>query len=109
MSVVDRFMSAVEAAGFAYVRDLVPTGQGGTMRDWFSARDGRQVETVQLGYGGRVWAPGAREIDASRATYVSMDGSRRDYKGMTVVASSPAALLVESRDGQVILYWEVAA
>jgi hypothetical protein len=77
----------------------------GTMRDWFRAHHTNLVETLQLGRFG-VWRPGVRRVDASRASFVCMDDSRRDYAGLRVVRLSDEALLVANDDdgGEVILY-----
>lgn len=76
----------------------------GTMRDWFRAHHTNLVETLQLGRLG-VWRPGERRVDASRASFVRMDDSRRDYAGLRVVRLSDDALLVaDDGDGEVVLY-----
>ena len=45
------------------------------------------VDTLQVSFkGGKAvsaFVPGCREVDASVATYVLLDGSRRDYAGIT--------------------------
>lgn len=74
----------------------------GTMRDWFRAHHTNLVETLQLGRLG-VWRPGERRVDASRASFILMGESRRDYAGLRVVLSSDDALLVAG-GGEVILY-----
>ena len=84
--------------------DAAPTTAHGTMRSWFeSVPYGAGVHTLQLGYGGRLWAPLFREVTARRATFVEIGGSRRDYAGMAVLASDATTLTVASV-GEVILY-----
>lgn len=76
----------------------------GTMRVWMTAHDGDTVETLQVHTDQlSVWAPGPRTVDASAATYVEFDGSRRDYAGMHVLGSSPTALVVAD-EHHVIVY-----
>ena len=65
-------------------------------RRWMESHDGAQVNTLQAGR--HPWAPGAREVDASRATYVKMDGSRRDYAGLRVISASESALFAFDTD-----------
>ena len=73
----------------------------GTARAWFRSHHGGRVDTVQVSeWGG--WAPLDREVDASRATYVTLGGSRRDYTGVRVVAATPTAILVETDDATIM-------
>lgn len=66
------------------------------MKRWMTDRHGKIVTTVQTDKRtGSDWAPGARTVDASRATYVLLDGSRRDYKGMKTVYMDETTLTVE--------------
>lgn len=49
------------------------------------------LETLQVKFDdtGKIielWAPGPREVDASHASYVKLDGSRRDYAGVVHMA-----------------------
>lgn len=78
--------------------DSVPVLPQGTMKAWFQAHHGERVETFQFGYNNRPWLPGLRTVDASAATYVVLGGSRRDYRGMRVIASDPTSLVVESEN-----------
>lgn len=76
----------------------LPTTATGTAKAWLTARHGTKVDTLQVTADteGRLasgWAPGPREVDASRATYATFDGSRRDYAGMTVVAANDTHLV----------------
>ena len=84
--------------------DAAPTTAGGTMRSWFDAvPHGARVHTLQVGYGGRLWASLFREVTARRATFVEIGGSRRDYAGMAVLAADATTLVVASAQ-EVILY-----
>ena len=52
------------------------------LRTWLQNHD--VVDTFQLtvhddGTPHQLWAPGPREVDTSRATFASFDGSRRSY------------------------------
>lgn len=66
----------------------------GTLKEWMKRHDGEPVDTLQVtirvardGQGviepGKPWAPGSRRVDAARAACVLLDGSRRDYAGVT--------------------------
>lgn len=92
----------------------------GTARGWFASRDGAEVHTLQATITAApdaapdaamaarsVWTPGARRVDASRASYVTLGGSRRDYAGLRVIAATPGALLGLAEFGEdwhVVLY-----
>lgn len=81
------------------------------MRKWFEAHDGQTVFTAQMDRtrpDAPLWYPGPREVDASKATYVTMNGSRRDYKGMKVVEATETTLVVRD-DWHEIAYWEPGA
>lgn len=69
----------------------------GTMRAWFEAHDGAKVTTIQSRANG-TWAPTGRTVDASRATYVQLDGSRRDYRGCAVAHADDRVLIVTTDD-----------
>lgn len=82
-----------------YWRDEIQTilEQGrteGTLKAWMQRHDGEPIDTLQTtikvaraGSGviepERPWAPGSRRVDATRAATVLLDGSRRDYAGVT--------------------------
>lgn len=87
-----------------HLHETTTAGPSGTMRAWFTARDGRAVNTVQGG--AQPWAPLARTVDASRAGRVRLDGSSRDYAGCRVLGVTDDALLVATGGNQ-ILYWTV--
>ena len=70
----------------------------GSLAEWMASMDGRTVDTVQVTAFG-AWAPLGRVVNASRATYVTLGGSRRDYRGTRVVGVSDRAILVELTDG----------
>ena len=89
-------------------RAALSAGPSGTARAWFNAHDGARVDTLQAGHDEHgvltsAWFPGARTVNASRATFVTFDGSRRDYAG-TVVLGSTADALVLATGGQVVAY-----
>ena len=66
------------------------------MKAWMKDHHGKRVHTQQRDkLTGRVWTPGPRTVDASRATYVTLGGSRRDYRGMKVVEKTADRLTVE--------------
>lgn len=66
----------------------------GTLKAWMKRHDGDPIDTLQTaivvavdGRGviepQRPWAPGSRRVDATRAACVLLNGSRRDYAGVT--------------------------
>lgn len=72
-----------------------PTPRG-TMAQWFQARNGSTVHTIQVdGNTGAIWSPLSRTVDAtSYRGKVLLNGSARDYRGMKVLAVSGNALIV---------------
>lgn len=66
------------------------------MKAWMQSCHGKRVHTQQRDkHNGRVWTPGPRAVDATRATYVTLNGSRRDYRGMKVIEKTAEQLTVE--------------
>ena len=57
----------------------------------------RLVTTLQATFNGdtltRLWSPGLRAVDTSRASYVLLDGSRRDYAGMRCIKATATTWL----------------
>lgn len=86
----------------AHLHETTTAGPAGTMRAWFTDHEGQAVNTLQGG--ARPWAPLARTVDASRSTYVRLDGSSRYYAGCRVIGVTDDALLVAT-GGDQILYW----
>lgn len=65
------------------------------MKAWMQHHHGKRVHTQQRDERtGRVWEPGPRAVDATRATYVTLNGSRRDYRGMKVIEKTADRLTV---------------
>lgn len=88
----------------------------GSAKRWLQAHNGKSVDTLQLsvyldgaelagGVAGSLWAPIGRTVDASRATYATLDGSRRDYSDLSVIHESENILVAygNSSDGQISL------
>lgn len=88
----------------------------GSLRKWMETRHGQDVETLQVivplkdggiaGYAG-LWMPGHRTVDASRATRVILDGSHRNYAGVTTTAATDAVYVGFAKwgdDVQLIVY-----
>ncbi|QNL30065.1 hypothetical protein SEA_CASEND_98 [Microbacterium phage Casend] len=77
------------------IETILETGRTeGTLKAWMQRHDGDPIDTLQttirVADGGqaiiepaRPWAPGSRRVDAARATRVVLDGSSRDYAGVT--------------------------
>src|SRR4051795_1409755 len=77
------------------VRAALYAAPSGSMREWMEAHDGQVVTTIQVHNGNGIpWCPTGRTIDGSTATYVQLSGSRRDYKGMRVIARTDNVLIV---------------
>lgn len=73
----------------------------GTLRAWMTAHHDAPIDTLQAtirvvnedGTRGdivveKLWAPGSRRVDATRAATVLLNGSRRDYAGVTTFLTS---------------------
>lgn len=67
---------------------------GGTLKSWMQRHHGQKIKTFQttiaISLDGKPilevdapWIPGTRLVDAARATRVTLDGSSRDYAGVT--------------------------
>jgi hypothetical protein len=80
-----------------------------TLRKFMEANHGKLVSTVQTSEDGRVWMPGAREVDASRATYVLLDGSHRSYAGCTVLAHGEGTMTVLDTQMKTTIEYAVVA
>lgn len=88
------------------IETILETGRTeGTLKAWMKRHDGDPIDTLQTTIRvarefpvknseivsakssviepGRPWAPGSRRVDAARATRVVLDGSSRDYAGVT--------------------------
>lgn len=75
-------------------RALIAT-PGGTIKAWMQAHHDDEIQTFQttikVAHFGQAiiepiddwWIPGARRVDAARATRVLLDGSEREYAGVT--------------------------
>lgn len=85
----DKLPSALTSA-------MAEPAKSGTMRGWFESKHGQAVSTIQISESGG-WAPMARTVDASRATYVTLDGSRRDYAAMVVIHADSDVLIVDGK------------
>jgi hypothetical protein len=96
---VDRNPGVVAALAIV---NAAPTLPRGTMRSWFTAHNGQAVSTIQLSPFS-LWAPRGRIIDASHATFILLDGSRRYYEGCRVVGANDDMLTVVN-DTEVIIY-----
>lgn len=70
-------------------------GTRGTMRSWFEAHKGKEVDTLQVHkYDGHVWVPPARVIDDVHATFVEIGGSRRYYREAHTLAQDADTLII---------------
>lgn len=65
---------------------------GGTLKQWMTDAHDENVDTLQVtlrsGEGDQwfitdFWTPGVRRVDAARATRVLLNGSEREYAGVT--------------------------
>lgn len=77
------------------IEDILENGSTtGTLKAWMQAHHDEPIDTLQTtirvardGQGviepGRPWAPGSRRVDAARATRVVLNGSEREYAGVT--------------------------
>ena len=69
----------------------------GTLKEWMQAHNAETVHTLQVTVDcgvtdqlrpGSLWVPGRRRIDAARATRVVLDGSTREYAGVTTTVAT---------------------
>lgn len=80
---------------------LAEPKRGGTLKAWMQHAHDQVIDTLQAtmtivtedGCAPDVrnvglWAPGARRVDAARATRVLLDGSERAYAGVTTFVST---------------------
>ncbi|QNJ55593.1 hypothetical protein SEA_PHINKY_102 [Microbacterium phage Phinky] len=84
------------------IEHILETGRTeGTLKAWMKRHDGDPIDTLQTAIiiaresglrddskvgviePQRPWAPGSRRVDATRAACVLLNGSRRDYAGVT--------------------------
>ena len=73
------------------------------MNAWMESHHGKRVYTQQRSaITGDLWEPGPRTVDATRATYVTLNGSRRDYQGMKIVEKTTDQLIVADRAHYII-------
>lgn len=75
--------------GVLVAEDLSPSPLA--MRKFVENHDMLETLQVTFDHDGKItqiWAPGPREVDASHATYVKLDDSRRDYAGIVHIAHS---------------------
>ena len=68
----------------------------GSLKNWI--HEGAELETLQLDVKldagepvaiANVWVPGARIVDHAGPTFLHLNGSRRDYAGVTTYAAAP--------------------
>ena len=86
------------------VEDALASAPTGTMHKWMIEHDGQVVTTIQVHNStGTAWTPTGRTIDAGTRSSVKLSGSRRDYAGMRVIATTDDVLIVAD-DGHTIAY-----
>lgn len=81
------------------------------LKTWLQGHD--VVHTFQLtvhddGTPFKFRAPGLREVDTSRATFASFDGSRRDYAGLQHIAHGSEAYATYVADFKCVLIYATA-
>ena len=69
-----------------------------SLKSWMVSNDSANCvttlqATVKDGMVTRLWGPGPRKVNASHATYVQLDGSRRDYAGMNCIKATATTWL----------------
>lgn len=87
------------------VKGLDDPDPSGTMRDWFYGKGGLGVTTLQVN-GLGAWAPTGRTVSTKAKTYVTLDGSRRDYAGLKVIHADERVLIVDGKDETIAYYAE---
>ena len=81
------------------------------LKTWLQSHD--VVNTFQLtvyadGTPHKLWAPGLREVDTSRATFASFDGSRRSYAKLQHIAHGSEAYATYEPDLKCVLIYATA-
>ena len=81
------------------------------LRTWLQSHD--VVDTFQLtvredGTPYQLWAPGPREVDASRATFASFDGSRRSFAKLQHIAHGSEAYATYDPDVKCVIIYAAA-
>ena len=81
------------------------------LKTWLQRHDA--VNTFQLTVHGdgtpyRLWAPGLRRVDASRATFASFDGSRRSYAKLQHIGHGSKAYAVYEPDAKCVIIYATA-
>lgn len=66
-----------------------------SVREWFEANTGKRVDTAQWQPVGGFWGPLQRTVNTDRKTYVTLDGSRRDYKDMRLIYADDTTMWAE--------------
>lgn len=92
---IDKALQTIRSAArkggrFEDILDRIDNRSRGSLGTWAKQHHGTKLETLQvtLNPNGEItgaWQPGGRTLDATRATYAMLDGSREDYKGNTVI------------------------
>ena len=71
-----------------------------SIKKWAATHNGHRVNTIQKDLNRKsVWVPGVRTLNADRATYMTLDGSRSDYRGLRTVAQTDTSITLELRNG----------
>lgn len=115
----DKALQAIRSAArkggrFEDILDRVDNQKRGSLKTWAQQHHGTKLETLQvtLDADGNItgaWQPGGRTLDATRATYATLDGSREDYKGNTVIHadSQCIAFTYQWGDSTRIVFWYI--
>lgn len=82
--------AARKGGRFEDILDRTDNRSRGNLKTWAGQHHGTKLETLQvtLNPDGKItgaWQPGGRTLDATRAIYAMLDGSREDYKGISVI------------------------
>ena len=96
-------------AGWSHaVHHATRHGTRGTMRAWFEAHKGDQVDTLQVHQDGQLWCPQARVINDVRPTFAEIGGSRRHYREAQVITQDADTLIIHTETA-ICAYWAVPA
>lgn len=99
--VIDRLSDAAETPAQTHwvdaLQQALAAPSGGTLKAWMQAHEDQKIETLQVTLRlidaevdslSDAWSPGPRLVDASRAASVRLNGSTRDYAGVTTMAAT---------------------
>lgn len=115
----DKALQAIRTAArkggrFEDILDRVDNRSRGSLKTWAHEHLGTKLETLQVTLDADsnitgAWQPGGRTLDTARATYATLDGSREDYKGNSVIHADDQciAFTYQWGDDTRVVFWYI--